>query len=107
MPLPSIHTERLVLRPWTEDDIDALHQLWIHPDVRAIFGTLSRITRVQVGQAVGAYFESVATRGIGYWSFRLADGEPLMGFCGFRGIEDTPKWIDVPFGASVRACTRT
>ncbi len=29
----TIRTERLVLRPWTSDDLDALHAIWSDPEV--------------------------------------------------------------------------
>ena len=34
MGLPTLETERLILRPWSLDDIDALHQIWTDPQVR-------------------------------------------------------------------------
>jgi ribosomal-protein-alanine N-acetyltransferase len=97
MPLPSIHTERLVLRPWTDDDIDALHGLWMDPDVRRYLWDDIAITRERATEAVRAHFESIATRGIGYWALHPADEEPLMGFCGFRGIEKTLD-IEIVYG---------
>jgi RimJ/RimL family protein N-acetyltransferase len=97
MPLPSIHTERLLLRPWTEGDIDALHQLWIDPDIRRYLWDDAVISRERAAEAVRAHFESVATRGVGYWALHPADGEPLIGFCGFRPIEEIPE-IEIVYG---------
>jgi RimJ/RimL family protein N-acetyltransferase len=48
-------------------------------------------------ELVRAYFESGATRGIGYWAVHPADDEPLIGFCGFGGIEATPE-IEIVYG---------
>jgi ribosomal-protein-alanine N-acetyltransferase len=90
MLLPLIRTERLIMRPWTEGDVDALHQLWIDPDVRRYLWDDISITRERAAQAVRDHFENVATRGIGYWALHPADDEPLIGFCGFRGVEETP-----------------
>jgi len=97
MPLPLIRTEQLIMRSWTEDDVDALHQLWIDPDVRRYLGDDIAITRERAAGVVRAHFESVATRGIGYWALHPADEEPLVGFCGFRGIEETPE-IEIVHG---------
>jgi ribosomal-protein-alanine N-acetyltransferase len=48
-------------------------------------------------ELVRAHFESVATRGIGYWALHPSDEEPLIGFCGFRGIEEIPD-VEIVFG---------
>ena len=86
-----------MLRPWTGQDVDALHQLWIDPDVRRYLWDDIAIARQRAAEVVRAHFESVATRGVGYWALHPADEEPLMGFCGFRGIEETPD-IEIVYG---------
>jgi ribosomal-protein-alanine N-acetyltransferase len=85
------------MRPWTEGDLDALHQLWIDPDVRRFLWDDIAITRERAAEAVRAHFESVATRRIGYWALHPADDEPLIGFCGFRPIEKIPE-IEIVYG---------
>jgi ribosomal-protein-alanine N-acetyltransferase len=75
----------------------SMHQLWIDPDVRRYLGDDIAITRERAAGVVRAHFESVATRGIGYWALHPADEEPLVGFCGFRGIEETPE-IEIVHG---------
>jgi ribosomal-protein-alanine N-acetyltransferase len=97
MPLPLIRSERLLLRPWAEDDIDALHQLWLDPEVRRFLWDDIAITRERAAEAVHAHFESVTTRRIGYWALHPADDEPLIGFCGFRPIEEIPE-IEIVYG---------
>ena len=86
-----------MLRPWTGQDVDALHQLWIDPDVRRYLWDDIAIARQRAAEVVRAHFESVATRGVGCWALHPADEEPLMGFCGFRGIEETPD-IEIVYG---------
>jgi len=65
MRLPSLRTERLILRPWTLQDVDALHLLWTDPDVRRYLWDDVVISRERAVGAVRAHFQSVATRGIG------------------------------------------
>lgn len=97
MAVPSIRTERLVLRPWAEDDVDALYQLWIDPDVRRYLWDDVVIGRDVVTDAVRAHFETVEAHGIGWWAIHNADEEPLIGFCGFRSLDDMQE-IEIVYG---------
>ncbi len=97
MTLPSIRTERLVLRPWTHDDVDALHQLWIDPDVRRYLWDDIVISRERAADAVRSHFQTAIARGIGYWALHAADEDPLIGFCGFRDVDDAPE-IEIVYG---------
>jgi ribosomal-protein-alanine N-acetyltransferase len=85
------------MRSWTEDDIDALHQLWIDPDVRRYLWDNIVISRERATEAVRAHLENVDARGIGYWALHTADEEPLIGFCGLRGLEETLE-IEIVYG---------
>jgi len=61
------------MRPWTENDIDALHQLWIEPEVRRYLWDDVVISRERAVES---------TRGIGYWALHTADAE--VGFSASR-----------------------
>jgi [ribosomal protein S5]-alanine N-acetyltransferase len=93
----SIRTPRLTLRPWKERDVDALHQLWQDPDVRLYLWDDIAISRERAVEAVRSHFESVAKLGIGYWALRLRDVERLIGFCGFRSVDETQE-IELMYG---------
>lgn len=84
-----LSTQRLVLRPFVMDDIDALHALWGDREVRRYLfsGEVPAVERV-VG-IVEDSIRSFATRGYGFFSVRLsAAPEELVGFTGFRPFED-------------------
>lgn len=84
-----LFTQRLVLRPFAMDDLDALHALCGDREVRRYLfsGEVPAVERV-----VGIVEDSVrsfATRGYGFFSVRLsAAPEELIGFTGFRPFED-------------------
>lgn len=83
MSLPTLYTDHLVLRPWTEQDIDALHNLWTDSDVcRYLFdGAVMDIQ--QVSDLVRSGIKTAARTGVGFWSIHLSSNISLLGFCGF------------------------
>ena len=91
MPFPPLETERLVLRPWTRDDIDTLHAMWIDADVRRYLWDDMVIERSRAAELV----ESALQGELGYWMIEV-DGE-AAGFVGFRQIDDTPD-VEVLYG---------
>jgi RimJ/RimL family protein N-acetyltransferase len=98
MPLPVIRTERLVLRPWTREDVDALHALWTAPEMRRYLWDDVVITRDIVEQLVDSHQVTVDRYAIGYWALHLPPaGSPIAGFSGFRFIDAGPE-IELMYG---------
>jgi ribosomal-protein-alanine N-acetyltransferase len=102
MPLPVIRTQRLLLRPWTLDDVDGLHALWTTPEVRRYLWDDVVITREVAQQLVDSHLASADRAGIGYWALHVIPplspvGAPIGGFCGFRFIDDGPE-IELVYG---------
>jgi [ribosomal protein S5]-alanine N-acetyltransferase len=79
MPLPTLHTTRLTLRPWTLDDIDELHALWTRPEVRRYLWDDQTITRERA-EATVREFMSAEDEGIGGWLVLDRSSGTLMGF---------------------------
>jgi ribosomal-protein-alanine N-acetyltransferase len=105
MRLPVIRTERFVLRPWTLADVDALHALWIAPEVRRYLWDNMIITRDVAQQAVNSHPATAASDGIGFWALLARPARPLIaGFCGFRFIDDGTD-IELLYG--LRSAART
>ncbi len=85
---PTLTTERLTLRPFAPEDLDALAAIYADPDVmRHINGGVR--TREQTAAAIAAYEEEWRTNGHGVRAVRetatvtaTATG-PLLGMCGF------------------------
>jgi Acetyltransferase (GNAT) domain len=79
MPLPPIATDRLSLRPFTQDDVDVLHAVWTDPDVRRYLWDDIVIPRERAVDVVRSHLESVAASGIGYWVVHTAEDKPVIG----------------------------
>ena len=95
-----LRTARLLLRPWVAEDVDALHALWMAPEVRRWLWDDVVITRETAAQAVQSSLRTDSQCGIGCWAMHTCPAEatsPIAGFCGFRFIDDGPE-IELMYG---------
>jgi len=102
MSLTVVRTERILLRPWTRKDVDALHSLWTAPRVRRYLWDDAVITRDTAEQVVETHLLTAEKHGIGYWALHLPPpasraAAPIAGFCWFRFIGDSPE-IELMYG---------
>lgn len=85
-----LHTKRLVLRRWTEQDRDAFAQINGDPEVmRYRLRTLTRPESDGLMDAIEACFEK---NGFGQWAVERADDRRVIGFIGLELAEP-----DMPF----------
>ncbi|MEQ8857586.1 MAG: GNAT family N-acetyltransferase [Pseudomonadales bacterium] len=83
--MPELSTQRLILRPIGQADVDALHGFWTDPAVRKYLWDneiISKETVREIVQASEACFREVGS-GLFAVELRDAPGE-LVGFCGLR-----------------------
>jgi [ribosomal protein S5]-alanine N-acetyltransferase len=98
MALPTLHIPRVRLRPWTLDDIDALHTLWSAPDIRRYLWDDSVITRDTAAKVVKSHLETQVQHAIGYWALHIPPpDDSIGGFVGFRFIDERPE-IELMYG---------
>lgn len=83
-----IRTERIALRPFAAGDVDALHALFVLPDVRRFLWDDVVVDRATVEGAVAASEALVAERGYGLCLAHARDDGALVGFCGLRDFAD-------------------
>lgn len=77
----TLRTTRLVLTPWSEADIDTLHEMWTDADIRRYLFDDQVIPWERADEIVaGARW---------CWLIRLDGQEGAIGFCGFLDLEDT------------------
>jgi len=93
----SIDTARLRLRPYRESDLDALHALWIDPQVRRYLWDDRIIERPLAAEVMRASIASTAAEGFGHWAVCPAGADRLIGFCGFRRLDDGPE-VELLYG---------
>jgi RimJ/RimL family protein N-acetyltransferase len=78
-----IVTARLTLRPFSLEDLDAVHALWTHPDVRRYLWDDVVIPRERAGEMLRAILTGVERNGRGMWLIYEDSAESPCGFCGF------------------------
>jgi RimJ/RimL family protein N-acetyltransferase len=76
-------TPRLRLRPVREADVDALHALWTHPQVRRWLWDDVVIDRATAAERVAASAASFASARFGLWA--------ICGWSGSRGARSEPE----------------
>ena len=80
MPDFRLETDRLILRDWREDDLDALHALCSDARVMATIGPLQDRETARAG--LGRLMTRAARDGHTFWALeRKSDGR-MIGFCG-------------------------
>lgn len=96
--MPILSTERLVLRPISPLDVDALHAFWTDPAVRKYLWDNEVISRTTVVEIVRDSEICFRELGAGLFAIELHDhpGE-LIGFCGLRHMSDSDD-IELLYG---------
>jgi RimJ/RimL family protein N-acetyltransferase len=84
VPLP-LHTERLTIRPFVEDDLDALHAIYGDRDaMRWVDGDYATVDDTE--RAMRVHIEMHALDGFAFWA--VLHGEELVGEVGFGRLGD-------------------
>ncbi len=89
----TLRTQRLILRPWCEADLEPFAVLNADPRVMEFFP--SCYTRAESDALAGRVMEYFAKHGYGLWAVELPGGCPFLGFVGLS----TPR-----FEASFTPC---
>jgi ribosomal-protein-alanine N-acetyltransferase len=81
MMLPVVRTERLVLRPWREEDRAPFAALCADPEVMAFFP--APLTAAEADARVDRFRLDAARHGIGMWAVEARDTRVFVGMLGF------------------------
>jgi RimJ/RimL family protein N-acetyltransferase len=82
MESPVLRTERLILRPWRDDDLEAFAALNADPAVMEFFPSLlSRAQSDAMAERIRAHF---ARNGFGLWAVEIPDVAAFIGFTGLQ-----------------------
>jgi RimJ/RimL family protein N-acetyltransferase len=89
-----IETERLILRTWQEEDIEAYYQ--INQDPKVIEFLAGSMTREQVSDFIAKTNKDQQKHRYCFWALELKDAHELIGFVGLRYIN-----FNLPFTPAV------
>jgi RimJ/RimL family protein N-acetyltransferase len=81
-------TQRLVLRPVTEQDHDVLLAHWTLPDVRRFLFDGAVLSAGEIAGTIEDSARDFAASGYGVWLIREHDRAELIGTAGLRPLED-------------------
>jgi ribosomal-protein-alanine N-acetyltransferase len=96
--MPSLSTDRLILRPIAGSDLAALHEFWNDPDVRRYLWDDQQMSRDAVAEILAASEDCFAELGSGFFAIEVATNPGvLIGFCGHRRFEDGDQ-VELLFG---------
>ena len=88
MKLDTIITNRLILRPFSPDDLEAYLPIMTNPQVTRFLGSGKDKTPEDVRQVMELFMQYPQEHGFGVWAVLLRESEKLIGHCGFLALED-------------------
>ena len=74
---PTIETERLILRPWRDDDVVPWIAMSADPRVMEFFPAV--MPADEAAETATRVRENLARRGFGWWAIEVKDGAPFAG----------------------------
>jgi RimJ/RimL family protein N-acetyltransferase len=90
MNIPELRTERLLLRPFREADLDKLSEINAHPEVAPFVGDGRVPTRADTWRQIAFFLGHWELRGYGMWAVELVETEELIGRVGYLDPEGWP-----------------
>jgi RimJ/RimL family protein N-acetyltransferase len=114
---PTLETERLVLRPLSAGELDALHRISNEPNVRLYLWDGEQVSEATIEGLIAQSDRKFSEEKIGLFGVRVRGREDLLGFCGFarlEGMEEPELWYELTQKAwgrgiateAARACVR-
>ena len=82
--MTTLRTDRLILRPWRDDDLEPFAALNADPEVMRFFPSV--LTRERSDAMAERLGDQVDERGWGLWAVEVQDGAPFIGFIGLQPI---------------------
>ncbi len=92
VPVPTLTTPRLLLRPWTPADLDALAAIEADPEVQRFFDPGLPLTHDQAAESMAGFVAEWDRLGHGRWAVEERGRGAMIGSCGLvRYLEGTPE----------------
>lgn len=94
---PTVETERLLLRPFCENDLDRHYEIHASPEVRASLHIPDSFDREQAWNGMTRHLGQWALRNSGQWAVERKDTGELIGRAGTHRPE-RPEWPGLEIG---------
>jgi RimJ/RimL family protein N-acetyltransferase len=94
--IPTITTERLVLRPFAEQDAGPLYDILAEEGVLRYFPNTSPPPRDRVGRFIAHQLKHWEEHGFGWWAVEPRERGELIGWNGLQYLPDTDE-IEIGF----------
>jgi RimJ/RimL family protein N-acetyltransferase len=94
--ITELTTDRLLLRQWRDEDLDAWAAMNADPEVREFFGEL--LTRDQAAASLGWFRTDLAERGWGWWAVEVAKTGEFIGMAGIDPVDEGVPFHGVEVG---------
>lgn len=88
MQIPTLTTDRLVLRGFTPQDVEALHDVLSERDVHHYFPRTDPPTREQVEKVIADQLAHWEKHQCGWWAVLLRENGKLIGWCGLQFLPE-------------------
>ena len=95
MNIPTLTTTRLVLRGFTEDDVDPLHRILSDADVLRYFPDPRPPPRERVQKIIAHQLQHWEQHGYGWWALEPRSNKELIGW---SGLQFLPETVEVEVG---------
>ena len=96
MAIPTITTPRLVLRAFTEQDVDSMYRILNQDGVLRYFPTTDPPSRDRVKKMILGLLRHWEDREYGLWAVESSSDGTLMGRCGLQHLPETGE-VEVDF----------
>jgi len=89
--IPTLATERLILRPITQDDVDAFLAIMGKAEIMRYFPNPAPMVLERVLRYVNGQIGHWQKYGLGHWAVVLRGSDTLIGWCGLQYLAETDE----------------
>ena len=87
--MTTLETERLVMRPWTRDDIDVYAEMFADDEIMRFSLMRRGMTRDEAAESLERHVSHFEKHGYGYWAVTPKDVGRIVGYTGLQ----MPYWF--------------
>jgi RimJ/RimL family protein N-acetyltransferase len=91
MKIPTVTTVRLILRPFTTEDVEPLHHILGEEGVLRYFPNTNPPSRDRVQKMIAAQLKHWQEHGFGWWAVELRSRHGLIGWSGLQFLPETDE----------------